>query len=366
MVQARAVATPPVTVLMSVHNGEPFLREAVDSILAQTFGDFEFIIVDDGSTDGTGAILRSYTDPRIVILNNERCLTLPVSLNRGLWAARSPLVARADADDVYLPTRLAKQMRYMDSNPQVGVASSAFYATDEIGRVLAVHRVPCRDREIKLKLIWASPLAHPVTIYRRELVLAVGGYDEKFWVAQDYDLWARLSERTAFGNVSEPLVKFRSHARSSAQTRGAEGKALGDGVSERVMSRYLARELSAEEAGALRRLLCSYSPITDGSLPLALALLRELMSQARAREPKSAFAWLRRTASRSLMQQSAWLVRPDSADSWRLFRGAVSLWPLRIATVPVFVVLKALRGLRSVAALPCELLRMARHRRDRK
>ncbi|HPD13481.1 MAG TPA: glycosyltransferase [Planctomycetota bacterium] len=346
------MTAPAVTVLMSVHNGEAFLRQAVDSILAQTFRDFEFLIVDDGSTDGTGAILRSYSDPRVVVVRNDRCLTLPVSLNRGLRAARAPLVARADADDVYVPTRLARQVSYMERSQQIGASSAAFWTTDEKGGILERHSPPCRDEQIRLMLLWTACLSHPLAIFRRELVLTFGGYDERFWVAQDYDLWARLRDHTIFGNLSAPLMRHRSHPRSSAATRGLAGRELGCSVSRRLMSRYLGRELGGPEAAGLRWLLCGHGPIKADLLPLVLSLLAELLLQARARESSSTFAWLRRAASASLLQQSIALVRRNSAASRRLFWRALRLWPPRMATLAAVKQVGRLLGIKRAHFLP--------------
>jgi len=115
---------PKVTVLMPVYNGEKYLNEAIDSILGQTFKDFKFLIINDGSTDGTADILKSYKDSRIKVTNNEKNIGLTKSLNKGLKMAKSEYIARMDADDISLPTRLQKQVEFMDSHPKVGVCGT--------------------------------------------------------------------------------------------------------------------------------------------------------------------------------------------------------------------------------------------------
>jgi glycosyltransferase involved in cell wall biosynthesis len=129
-----ATPNPKVTVLIAVYNGERFLREALDSVLAQTFTDFELLVVNDGSTDETVTILESYSDQRIRVITNRRNIRVVGSLRRGLNYARGEYIARIDAEDIALPERLEKQVRYLDFHPEVGMVSSRCLAIDEDGR----------------------------------------------------------------------------------------------------------------------------------------------------------------------------------------------------------------------------------------
>ena len=152
------VKEPRVSVLTSVYNGERYLRESVESILNQTFPDFEFVIVDDGSTDRTFEILSSYNDPRIVLLQNSSNLGLIGSLNRGLEVCRAPLIARHDADDFSHLDRISRQLDFMENHLDVAVLGTQMQVIDEKGRDLYFYDVPCSHSLIVWNLFWGGPL----------------------------------------------------------------------------------------------------------------------------------------------------------------------------------------------------------------
>jgi glycosyltransferase involved in cell wall biosynthesis len=199
------VSNPAVSVLMGVWNGAPRVRKAVVSVLGQTMGDLELIVVDDGSFDGTAAILESFGDPRLRIERRERA-GLTSALNRGLALARAPLVARLDADDVALPERLARQVAYLDAHPDVGLLGTGAREVDPSGRELRTVRPPTDDTALRRALIRENPFVHSSMVMRRAAVDLVKGYDPGFPVAQDYDLWMRMSRVTRMANLAEPLV----------------------------------------------------------------------------------------------------------------------------------------------------------------
>jgi glycosyltransferase involved in cell wall biosynthesis len=194
-----------VSVVMSVHNGGPWVRDAVASVLTQTLADLELIVIDDGSTDATADLLASVRDPRLRV---ERCTRqgLTLALNRALELARAPLIARLDADDVALPERLERQRQYLDARPDVGLLGTASREVDATGREVRVVRPPTDDAAIRRALIRANPFVHSSVIVRRSALARVGAYDPSFPVAQDYDLWMRLSRVTRLANLAEPLV----------------------------------------------------------------------------------------------------------------------------------------------------------------
>lgn len=213
------MTTPKISVVMSVYNGEKYLREAVESILNQTFRDFELIIIDDGSTDGTAAILDSYTDPRIVRLHNSQNIGLTRSLNRGLVVARGEFVARQDADDVSLPERLAIQIEYLQQHSHVGLLGTAYHVWDEQGRCTATHRQPLTDTEIRWQMLFHNAFCHTSVMFRRELVNGDESfYNEDLLYGQDYDFWAKLLRRTCAANLQTPLVARRPHDSSTSAT----------------------------------------------------------------------------------------------------------------------------------------------------
>jgi glycosyltransferase involved in cell wall biosynthesis len=209
---------------MGVRNGAPQVRDAVESVLAQTAADLELIVVDDDSTDATPGILTSFRDPRLRLERRARG-GLTSALNAALRLARAPLVARLDADDAALPERLERQLAYLRAHPEVGLLGTAAREVDSSGREVAIVRPPTSDVEIRRALIRRNPFVHSSVVMRRAVVEQVGGYDEAFAVAQDYDLWMRMSVVTRMANLADPLVVRRllpgriSAARDSERLR---------------------------------------------------------------------------------------------------------------------------------------------------
>lgn len=199
------MAAPAVSVLMGVRDGAAWISRAIGSLLAQTLDDLELIVVDDGSTDATAGLLSGVRDPRLVVERQARA-GLAAALNRALGRARAPLIARLDVDDVALPARLERQRAFLQAHPEVGLLGTAARVIDEAGRDVEIIRPPEDDRAIRRALIRRNPFVHSSVMLRRALVASVGGYDVSFAVAQDYDLWLRLSAVTRMANLAEPLV----------------------------------------------------------------------------------------------------------------------------------------------------------------
>lgn len=201
---------PQVTVLMSVHNGLPDLKEAVDSILTQTFGDFEFLIFDDASNDGSHQMLADYAaqDSRIRLVTNEGCIGLGASLARGVTMAQGTWIARADADDICLPHRLQTQYDFVQAHPDVDIVSSWALEINEHGDVTGERRVPLEHDNIA-RYIWTCPIIHPAVFFKKEAILKAGSYGTERR-RQDYALWFRaLKAGLRFANIGEPLIKYR-------------------------------------------------------------------------------------------------------------------------------------------------------------
>jgi glycosyltransferase involved in cell wall biosynthesis len=219
---------------MSVHNAGTFLREAVESVLAQRPSaaepfTFEFIVVDDGSTDGSPGVLREYADRdhrvRLTVRGNKG---LTVTLNEALEKARGEFIARMDCDDVCLPDRFARQLRFLRQNPDVVCVGGHFELIDGKGRLLTRLRPPSDDATIqKLLLAGHTAICHPAAMMRRDPVVRVGGYDPYFKTTQDLDLWLRLGEVGKLGNVPEVVLKFRQHGGSISETRREEQRRFG-------------------------------------------------------------------------------------------------------------------------------------------
>jgi hypothetical protein len=196
---------------MPVFNGERFLKDAVRSILDQTFSDFEFIIINDGSTDSTQAILQSHTDARIKLVNQPH-QGLIASLNQGLAIAGGKYLARMDSDDIALPDRLSKQLTFLGAHPEIGILGTACQMIDAQGAVLGLGQWPIDDLGIRWASLLSSPFGHPTVIIRRDILVKNGlKYAEAFERVEDYDLWTRMLNYTRGGNLREPLLQYRVH-----------------------------------------------------------------------------------------------------------------------------------------------------------
>jgi GT2 family glycosyltransferase len=210
-----------VTVLMPVYNAERYLKLAIESILAQTFSDFEFLIVNDGSTDRSRQIISSYRDPRIRYVENECNLGLTRTLNRGLHLAACDLIARQDADDVSYPDRLRRQVEFLDAHPETALVGAQTRIIDEDGRPNGLRHYDrcCEYESIRWDLLFGNSFTHTSVMFRRKIVAdEMGGYDETFMYEQDYDLWSRVSCRYRVMNIPPVLVDYRIHPSSMSKS----------------------------------------------------------------------------------------------------------------------------------------------------
>jgi len=229
-------SAPLVTVLMPVYNGEPFVADAVESILGQTFRDFEFLILDDASTDRSVEIIEGYGDSRIRIVRNEQQIELIRTLNRGLELARGKYVARMDADDISLPERLERQVAFLEANPDVG-ACGAWVVTmgDCEGEIWGY---PESATEIRCRLLFDAALAHPSVCMRRDAFARHHlQFDEAYPHAEDYQLWRTASEKFPLANIGEVLVRYRIHADSVSQRCRQQQEATVGRIHEEALSR---------------------------------------------------------------------------------------------------------------------------------
>jgi len=209
---------PSVSVIMSTYNCADTIRESVDSILNQTFRDFEFIIVDDGSKDSTYSILIQYAkkDDRIKILKNQKNLGLTRSLNRAIKQARGVIIARQDADDVSLPQRFAKQMKYFHKNPKYSMLGTNFIAINESGREIGRSKLPTNLKKITRGMDGDNYFCHTSVMIRADVLKSLGGYENRYRYSQDSELWLRLLSKGYLAkNLTLPLVKFRVGRKST-------------------------------------------------------------------------------------------------------------------------------------------------------
>jgi glycosyltransferase involved in cell wall biosynthesis len=213
---------PTVSVVLPVRDGERFLREAVDSVLAQTFRNLELVAVDDASSDSTPAILASYEDPRVRVVAGPGT-GIVGALQAGVAAARARYIARMDADDVSLPERLERAVALLDARPRTALVTSWAETIDEEGRSTDVVVLPDRSADLLRILLLRNPIAHGSVVLRRVALDAVGGYREEYGNNEDYDLWRRLLRDWEAAVVPEVLYRYREHgaavSRASAPQR---------------------------------------------------------------------------------------------------------------------------------------------------
>ncbi|EOX4327801.1 TPA: glycosyltransferase family 2 protein [Vibrio cholerae] len=202
---------PTISVIMSVYNGEKYLAEAIESILNQTFSDFEFIIVDDGSTDSSLSIIQAYMekDDRIVLISRDN-KGLPYSLNEGISVSKANYIARMDADDISLPERLETQLAVMENNPDIGVCGALAYLFRETPSKNKMMCHPEDHDSLIIRLLFSVCFIHPVVMIRKSVLNQLDYvYNENFRNSQDYELWSRIAEKTRFYTIQKPLLFYR-------------------------------------------------------------------------------------------------------------------------------------------------------------
>ncbi len=201
---------PLVTVLMPVYNASSYLAEAIESILEQTYRDFEFLIINDGSTDNSLEIINSYKDERIRLINNEQNIKLIATLNNGIELAKGKYIARMDADDISLPERLEKQIQFMEGHPEVGLCGS-YVRTIGLENNYDVHFASSHD-EIKFNLFFDTHFPHPAAMLRKSILIENElRFEKEFIHAEDYELWNRMAQVTQLAIIPEILVHKRVH-----------------------------------------------------------------------------------------------------------------------------------------------------------
>jgi len=204
---------------MPVYNGEQYLAEAIESVLRQSYTDFELILVDDGSTDSTADIIASQRDDRIVAIDNAKNLGLSASLNIGFRRAQGALIARLDSDDLAQPHRIARQVAFMDAQPSIGMVGSWFTQIDDKGTPVATVRPPADPTEVRWRLLFHSPIPPSTAMLRREGLETPLVHDESLSYAMDYELWCRIARTCRVTTIEEALVQRRRHAESMTSSR---------------------------------------------------------------------------------------------------------------------------------------------------
>lgn len=237
---------PTVTVLMAVHNAAAHLREAIESILQQTFADFEFLIYNDGSTDESAAIIRSFTDSRITLIDNPVNRSVSPNMNEGIERARGRYLVRMDGDDLADPQRFAKQVAYMDAHPEVGLCGTA---VQYFGASNTLIQLP-EDNATIQQTMWLQNAFYQPSVIIRTSVLRESGlrYDVAFEFAEDYKLWSDMCAVTQVHNLPEPLLKYRIHPHQISRRQSLKQQQVSAAIRKEQMQRLGIRLRPEQEA----------------------------------------------------------------------------------------------------------------------
>jgi len=254
------INNPSVSVVMSVYNGSKYLESSIKSVLSQTFQDFEFIIINDASTDNTEEILKRFNDPRIKIAANPENLGLTISLNKGISLSKGRYIARMDADDISHPLRFEKQVDYLDKNQQCITLGTWIGFIDDTGSIFNIWKTSKKSETIKKELLVSNAIGHGSAMIRSAALKRIGGYNEIFHYAQDYDLWLRLSEIGDLQNLPEELYYLRFWPNSISVSK----KKIQDEYA--ALARREALRRSGQETGI------AYSPLKKCSLSDSLKI----------------------------------------------------------------------------------------------
>lgn len=227
---------PTITVLMPVYNCELYIKEALESILNQTYADFEFLIIDDASTDKTVCIIKTYNDSRIKLIEKPRNTGYTNSLNYGLTLAKGKYIARMDGDDISLPERFAKQVTFLDANPDVVLCGTLY----QIIGTKNICNHPLKHEEIKVKLISGCYIAHPTVMFHKSVFESYElQYDPNTEPAEDYDLWARLIFLGKIVNIKEVLLYYRVHLKQTSILFNEKQKKISQDISIRMLEKII-------------------------------------------------------------------------------------------------------------------------------
>ena len=247
------MTTIPITVLMPAYNVEKYIREAIDSVLRQTFTEFELLIVNDGSVDGTERIIRSYPDPRISLITQSN-QGVSAALNTGLKQARGKYIARFDADDICYPERLREQFDFMEQHPEyVMIGTDADYMDKNGEYLLRYENIGHTHEEILSRIRIYCPFVHSSVFYRKQIVLGLGGYDEKAHTFEDWLLWTKLIEKGKTLNFQTPLICVRLNPESVTVDEKLRGKRFVELKQEMIFSgKPITDEQEMELTGILK------------------------------------------------------------------------------------------------------------------
>lgn len=331
---------PQLSVLMAVYNGGEYFRLAVESLLSQTFTDFELIVVDDGSTDQTSAVIESLSgrDERIAPCRNAKNVGLIASLNRGLSECKSDTVARADADDLFHPDRLRQQYDYLARHDNVGVVGSAVSFIDSEGNPVArkLYDFPLDADQVRVSSMLGCCLWHTTVMFRKALAEEVGGYQASMVGGpEDYDLWATLLPRTRIVNLPDALAYQRLHGQSITANWDV-GFSLYCDVAKRLIEDYLQRTVLESDVKSMVALCGCDGATSDIDVLGGIRLFREVYRIVRKRESPGTAAHFRDKCLHGLIRQAAAHVYQRPSLARQLILTCLSVSPATLCQGKVY------------------------------
>jgi glycosyltransferase involved in cell wall biosynthesis len=265
-----------VSVLMPVYNREDLVGETIESILRQDFSDFEFIIINDGSTDNTDKVIHSFSDKRIHYFSNDANLGISRSRNKAFSLSRGEYIAVLDSDDVCLPARLDVQVKYLDEHQDIGVLGTAAQVIDQDNRKGKLYRMPSQHHMIMWELPFRSPFVHSSVMLRRSILEQINGYNEKRDTVVDYELWVRLRNRTRFANLDDVHLLYRQHAANITHMKSAEQMSDAMEIRRSVFEEELRKKVSIEVICQLQSFLVSPAEVNPKGVWVATSLIYQL------------------------------------------------------------------------------------------
>lgn len=265
---------------MPVFNTEEYLQESIDSILNQSYGNFEFLIGDDGSTDNSYQILLSQNDPRIKIFRSEKNVGYASVLNNLINASEGEFIARQDSDDISLPNRFKKQIEFLNKNPDTGLCgTNVNFFGNKVKRLLR----PIQNEEIKAFMLFNNPITHPTVMFRRSVLLACenGKYNQELVPAEDYAMWFDFSRKTKLANLPENLFKYRWHANNISVVENVNQTTKINLIRKNIVWQTLSYEIKEEETLLINSIF-NTNLYTIGELYAFESLLLKLIQKNKA------------------------------------------------------------------------------------
>jgi len=327
------MTAPRISVLMTTFNAGAYLRPAIESVLAQSYRDFEFIIVDDGSTDESATVVESYADSRVHLVRNVANRGQTVCLNQGLALARGEFLARQDQDDLSRPDRLEKQARFLDEHPGIALLGANAEEIERGGQPLGRTDLPRDALAIRWGNLFFNSFLHSAVMFRTNVIREeFGGYDEDFW-CQDYALFSRVARRHAVANLAESLISLRVHAESMMRSPASRLEVETNRILRANLSaEFPGRSFSEEEIGIISEFR---HRLTPGTLPRFGALFDALRAEFVRQHPEAEKSReFRRSEAVQFSRIGYNLLERDRSGALAAYAHCVRLWPRALVELP--------------------------------